>query len=40
MFAIIGPVIKVQGGTTQNHSNLKPGEPTASEISDRLHIMN
>lgn len=39
MFAIIGPVIKVHDGTTINQ-NTKPGDPTASQISDRLHIMN
>ena len=40
MFAVIGPVIKVHGGTTNTQENLKPGEPNAIQISERLHIMN
>ena len=40
MAAIIGPVIKVHDGTTIDQPNLKPGEPTAAEIKERLHTMN
>ena len=40
MAAIIGPVIVVHDGTTIDQPILKPGEPTAAEIKDRLHTMN
>ena len=39
MAIIIGPVIKVHGGTTIDQPNLKPGEPTAAQIAARLTIM-